>query len=213
MSLSAHPKISVSPTEVLKLLGALKSLRLNQIAHEVSQQALTLLRPIYHIAQPVNSSTSLGALNGSGIQAREYYVGAASIGAKLEHDVSRLLKSGFISHGMVLDAFGTIATRKVVAEAVRAIEDRTTKNSLFPGRTIMPGMEGANLEAHRAILQALGTQKDIILTEKLLLKPLKSATFCVPLFRNRNNLQESVLCQNCSHYNPQCDGCEVILPR
>ncbi|MHA2270226.1 MAG: hypothetical protein ACXACI_00075 [Candidatus Hodarchaeales archaeon] len=210
MSLSTRPKISVSPTEVLKLLGALQSARLNQIAHEVSQQALTLLRPVYHIAQPDNDSTSLGSLNGSGREAKGYYVGAASIGAKLEHDISRLLAEGFLSQGMVLDAFGTIATRKVVAEAVRAIEDRT---SLFPGKTIMPGVDGVSLEAHRAILQALGTQNDITLTEKLLLKPLKSATFCVPLFRNRNNLQESVLCQNCSHYNPQCDGCEVILPR
>lgn len=213
MSLSARPKISVSPTEVLKLLGALQSARLNQIVHEVSQQALTLLKPIYHIAQPANESASLGSLNGSGMEAKGYYVGAGSIGVKLEHNVSRLLKSGSISQGMVLDAFGTIATRKVVAEAVRAIEDRTTKTGLFPGRTIMPGMDGVSLEAHRAILQALGTQKDIAITEKLLLKPLKSATFCVLLFRNRNNLQESVLCQNCSHYNPQCNGCEIILPR
>ncbi|MHA2496832.1 MAG: hypothetical protein ACXAEI_15250 [Candidatus Hodarchaeales archaeon] len=213
MNLSAHPQISVSPTEVLKLLGALQSARLNQIAHEVSQQALTLLRPVYHITQPVNDSASLGYLNGGGMEAKRYYVGAASIGAKLESDISQLLSEGFLSQGMVLDAFGTIATRKVVTEAVRAIEDRTTKTGLFPGKTIMPGMGGVSLEAHRAILQALGTQNDITLTEKLLLKPLKSATFCVPLFRNRNNLQESVLCQNCSHYNPQCDGCEVIIPR
>ncbi|MFW9915289.1 MAG: hypothetical protein ACFFGZ_06725 [Candidatus Thorarchaeota archaeon] len=213
MILSAHPKISVAPTEVLKLLGALQSVRLNQIAHEVIQQASALLSPVYHIAQPVNDSTSLDSLNASGMEAKQYYVGAASIGAKLEQDISRLLAEGFLSQGMVLDAVGTIATRKVVTEAVRAIEDRTTKAGLFPGRTIMPGMEGVSLEAHKAILRALGTQKDITLTEKLLLKPLKSATFCVPLFRNRNNLQGSDLCQNCSHYNPQCNGCEVILPR
>ena len=71
--------------------------------------------------------------------------------------------------------------------------------------------EGGLADTSRVILQALGNQNDIVLTKKLLLKPLKSSTFYVPLFQGQQKLQNSIPCKSCSHYSKQCKHCEIVL--
>ena len=211
MTLSARPRISISHLEVLKFLGHPQSPKFIQMVKEVNQQATNLLSSIYHITEYNNILDHLEQIDNSKMQHCNDFVGVASIGSRLEQEVSHLLDSGLISQGMVLDAHGTVAVRKVVEETLQAIKIIARKASHFLGDVIVPGVNGDNLQSQRVILQALGNQNDIVLTEKLLLKPLKSSTFYVPLFHNQKKLQNSIPCKSCSHYSKQCKRCEIVL--
>lgn len=213
MNLSSQPRISVSKHEILDFLGQPQSSRLIQLANEANREAQALLNPIYHISDAIQRPISKGKDDVSDSGNERYFVGAATIGAKLEQEVSRLFKSGLISQGLTLDAFGTIATRKTVNEAMKTISDVAAEDQLFPAKVILPGIAGESLELHNIILQAFGNQQDILVTEKLLLRPLKSSTFYVPLSHNADDYQNACFSQTCSRFNPQCKKCYETVQR
>ncbi|MFQ5978489.1 MAG: hypothetical protein ACE5OZ_10215 [Candidatus Heimdallarchaeota archaeon] len=213
MIFSSQPRISVSKHEILDFLGQPQSSRLIQLANEVNGEAQAFLSPIYHISDSIQRSISKRKRGISNPENERYFVGAATIGAKLEQEVSRLFKSGLFSQGLTLDAFGTIATRKTVQEALKTIKDMAADDRLFPGKIIMPGIDGESLELHEIILQAFGSQQDILVTEKLLLRPLKSSTFYISLSHNSNEYHDTCFSQNCSRFNPKCNKCYEQVQR
>jgi len=131
------------------------------------------------------------------------YIGAATLGPKLENKVKDLFDQGKPAEAYILDTAGSIA----VTEAGNILWERIRQEAAIKGfkkglrRT--PGCRGVDIEAQQWIFQRLvDPELGITLTQSCMMVPRKSLSF---LARFGGKLGQTFSCKGC----PQYAGCTL----
>jgi len=127
------------------------------------------------------------------------YVGAATLGPKLESKVKDLFDEGKAAEAYILDTAGSIAVAKAGDILWDSIRQDAATRGFKKGLRRTPGCRGVDLETQRWIFECLADRGlGIMLTESFMMAPRKSLSF---LARFGGKLKATFSCKGCPQYS------------
>ena len=170
-----QPKLLEMADEVLALLG--KLLEPNLVFREISDE---------------NNLPAF--LSGAALK----YVGAATLGPKLENKVKELFDGRRPAESYILDTAGSIAVTRAGDVLWSRIREQAASKGFKKGLRRTPGCAGIEIETQRWILGKLAdAEPGIELTEAWMMVPRKSLSF---LARFGGTLKGTSSCEGCPQY-------------
>lgn len=127
------------------------------------------------------------------------YVGAATLGPKLENRVKAFFDEGKPAEAYILDTAGSIAVTKAGDILWDSIRRDAATRGFKKGLRRTPGCRGVDLETQRWIFEYLADRElGIMLTESFMMAPRKSLSF---LARFGGKLKATFSCKGCPQYS------------
>jgi len=127
------------------------------------------------------------------------YVGAATLGPKLENRVKDLFEEGKPAEAYILDTAGSIAITKTGDILWDEIRQDAAAKGFKKGLRRTPGCRGVDLETQKWIFEWLADPElGITLTQSFMMAPRKSLSF---LARFGGKLKASFSCKGCPQYS------------
>ncbi|WP_407306981.1 vitamin B12 dependent methionine synthase [Desulfosporosinus sp. SB140] len=133
--------------------------------------------------------------------AEEVMVAVQTIGVRLVEESARLFQEGEMLEGMILDGCGTVAVDDVLELMRGMVIERGRVRGLQTGYNLCPGGRQVPLEVQKTIFQLLdGSQIGVVLSDTMLMSPVKSHSLIIPLGKNlsKPNLSCAITCEMCS---------------
>lgn len=113
----------------------------------------------------------------------EVVIYLATIGRRLEEEVSRLMSGGQALDAMILDAIGSEAAEKAADAVQSAVESKARESGLVTTSRHSPGCCGWDVAQQRVLFQAVSVASlGVSLTESCLMVPRKSTSGVIGLF-------------------------------
>jgi hypothetical protein len=129
--------------------------------------------------------------------ATEIVVVVGTIGAAVEHRVTRLMAEGRALEGLVLDTLGNLLVAQVVRTVLDRMEADAGRRGLKMGAPVSPGQGDWALSQQRALFSLLGPEVvGVRLTRGMAMVPQKSLSVMVGL--GRDVVHEGTVCDTCA---------------
>jgi hypothetical protein len=127
------------------------------------------------------------------------YVGAATLGPKLENKVKELFDERKPAESYIMDTAGSIAITKAGDMLWSRIRQNAVSKGFETGMRRTPGCRGIEIETQHWIFEKLAdAELGITLTEALMMVPRKSLSF---LARFGGKLKRTFSCEGCPQYS------------
>lgn len=106
-------------------------------------------------------------------------IGAATLGARLDHAISRSFGENDPARGMALDTFGSLAIEDLAGQFSHAFTSQIGQDGRFTSTTISPGIPGWEIATAQPLLFALlAIDPEILsLSRSAMMQPQKSLTW------------------------------------
>lgn len=132
-------------------------------------------------------------------EAKELSVLVATIGPKLEAQVTTLSKSGSTLRGVILDGIGTAAIDMLVPEALRIIAAEVSPRGYEISSPVHPGMPGFPITEQGNLLGLVKSQEiGVSLSPSGILVPLKSVAMVIGIGPKMTRWTQAEICARCS---------------
>lgn len=132
-------------------------------------------------------------------EAKELTVLVATIGPRLQAQVTAFSKSGSALRGMILDGIGTAAVDMLVPEALRTIAAEVSPRGYEISSPVHPGMPGFPLTEQRNLLGLVKSQEiGVSLSPSGILVPLKSVAMVIGIGPKMTRWTQAEVCARCS---------------
>lgn len=132
-------------------------------------------------------------------EAKELIVLVATIGPKLEKQVTDYSKSGGALRGMVLDGIGTAAVDMLIPEALKPIAGEVSSRGYEISSPVNPGMPGFPMTEQWNLLELAPAQEiGVSLSSSGVLIPRKSTSMVIGIGPKMTRWTQAEVCQRCS---------------
>ncbi len=132
-------------------------------------------------------------------EAKEFIVLIATIGPRLEKQVTGYAKSGEALRGMVLDGIGTAAVDRLIPEALRLIAAEVTSRGYEISSPVNPGMPGFPMTEQWNLLELAPVKEiGVSLSSSGVLIPRKSTSMVIGIGPKMTRWTQAEICGRCS---------------
>lgn len=132
-------------------------------------------------------------------EARELIVLIATIGPRLENQVTEYSKGGKALRGMVLDGIGTAAVDSLIPEALKLIAAEVASRGYEISSPVNPGMPGFPMTEQWNLLElAPASEIGVSLSSSGVLIPRKSASMIIGIGPKMTRWTRAQVCARCS---------------
>ena len=132
-------------------------------------------------------------------EARELIVLIATIGPRLENQVTEYSKGGKALRGMVLDGIGTAAVDRLIPEALKLIAAEVASRGYEISSPVNPGMPGFPMTEQWNLLElAPASEIGVSLSSSGVLIPRKSASMIIGIGPKMTRWTRAQVCARCS---------------
>jgi hypothetical protein len=132
-------------------------------------------------------------------EAKELIVLIATIGPKLEKQVTEYAKGGQALCSMVLDGIGTAAVDKLIPEAMRILAAEVAKRGYEISSPVSPGMPGFPLTEQWNLMElAPASEIGVSLSSSGVLVPRKSTSMVIGIGPKMTRWTQAEVCARCS---------------
>jgi hypothetical protein len=132
-------------------------------------------------------------------EAKELIVLIATIGPKLEKQVTEYAKSGKALRSMVLDGIGTAAVDKLIPEAMRILAAEVAKQGYEISSPVNPGMPGFPMTEQWSLLELAPAKAiGVSLSSSGVLVPRKSTSMVIGIGPKMTRWTRAEVCARCS---------------
>jgi len=132
-------------------------------------------------------------------EAKELIVLIATIGPRLEKQVTDYSKSGGALRGMVLDGIGTAAVDMLIPEALKSIAGEVSSRGYEISSPVNPGMPGFPMTEQWNLLELAPAQEiGVSLSSSGVLIPRKSTSMVIGIGPKMTRWTQAEVCQRCS---------------
>jgi len=132
-------------------------------------------------------------------EAKELIVLIATIGPKLEKQVTEYSKGGGALRGMVLDGIGTAAVDRLIPEALKLIAAEVAKRGYEISSPVNPGMPGFSMTEQWNLLELAPAEEiGVSLSSSGVLIPRKSVSMVIGIGPKMTRWTQAEVCGRCS---------------
>jgi hypothetical protein len=132
-------------------------------------------------------------------EARELIVLIATIGPRLEEQVTKYTKSGGALRGIVLDGIGTAAVDRLIPEALKLIAAEVAARGYEISSPVNPGMPGFPMTEQWNLLElAPAREIGVSLSSSGVLIPRKSTSMVIGIGPKMTRWTQAEVCGRCS---------------
>jgi len=132
-------------------------------------------------------------------EARELVVLIATIGPRLEKQVTEYTKGGGALRGMVLDGIGTAAVDRLIPEALELITAEVAKRGYEISSPVSPGMPGFPMTEQWNLLELAPVKEiGVSLSSSGVLVPRKSTSMVIGIGPKMTRWTQAEVCARCS---------------
>jgi hypothetical protein len=190
-----RPEIEKVINEVLAEVGK-GSLLETAIAYEI--YPITALHPD-RISLEGDKSVNGPLLPATFPEAKELLVLIATIGPRLEGQVTEYAKGGKALRSMVLDGVGTAAVDKLIPEAMRILAAEVAKRGYEISSPVNPGMPGFPMTEQWNLLELAPAKAiGVSLSSSGVLVPRKSTSMVIGIGPKMTRWTQAEVCARCS---------------
>jgi hypothetical protein len=132
-------------------------------------------------------------------EAKELLILIATIGPKLEEQVTKYAKSSKALRSMVLDGVGTAAVDKLIPEAMKLLAAEVAKRGYEISSPVNPGMPGFPMTEQWNLLElAPASEIGVSLSSSGVLVPRKSTSMVIGIGPKMTRWTQAEVCARCS---------------
>jgi len=132
-------------------------------------------------------------------EARELVVLIATIGPRLEKQVTAYTKGGGALRGMVLDGIGTAAVDRLIPEALELIAAEVSERGYEISSPVNPGMPGFPMTEQWSLLELAPVKEiGVSLSSSGVLIPRKSTSMVIGIGLRMTRWTQAEVCGRCS---------------
>lgn len=129
-------------------------------------------------------------------------VSITTAGADIEQEATHLFNAGEALEGLTLDAYGTTAVDEARGLVRREVFNKVSAEGMTIGFNVSPGGHKIPLEGQKVIFSLVDAEQiGVRLTDSMLMSPVKSSSFIIPVGKNLALPFES-FCTTCDY----CSG-------
>jgi cobalamin-dependent methionine synthase I len=131
-------------------------------------------------------------------EAEKVALAVVTIGKNLPLEVNRLMGSGELVDGVILDAIGSAAVEAIADLVNNQINEEVEKQELEYSKRYSPGYCHWDVKDQQIIFDLLPTEEiDVFLTDAYLMTPIKSVSFAINIGRGIKNSRWENRCRSC----------------